>query len=74
MAGETRRRNHLWALAVPILMGLAGWLVGLLLFDVFGAGYLGVLRAIGASGSMSRANGVTSRRNASAFANQDNRS
>ena len=40
MAGETRRRDHLWALAVPILMGLAGWLVGLLLFDVFGAGYL----------------------------------
>ena len=40
MAGETKRSGHLWAVAVPILMGLAAWLVGLLMFDVFGAGYL----------------------------------
>ena len=40
MPGETKRGGHLWALAAPILMVAIAWLVGLLLFDVFGAGYL----------------------------------
>ena len=40
MADGTKRRDHLWALAVPILLGLTAWIVGLLMFDVFGAGYL----------------------------------
>jgi hypothetical protein len=40
MAGKASGRGHLWALAVPILMGLTAWLLGLLMWDVFGAGYL----------------------------------
>lgn len=40
MAGQANRGGHLWALAVPILMGFIAWVVGLLMFDVFGAGYL----------------------------------
>jgi len=40
MPGETKRGGHLWALAAPILMVAIAWFVGLLLFDVFGAGYL----------------------------------
>ena len=40
MAGKAKGRGHLWALAAPILMGVIAWLVGLLVWDVFGAGYL----------------------------------
>jgi hypothetical protein len=43
MSGKARGGGHLWALAAPILMGLAAWLVGLLIWDVFGAGYLRAL-------------------------------
>jgi len=40
MAGKAKGGGHLWAFAVPILMGLTAWFVGLLIWDVFGAGYL----------------------------------
>ena len=40
MPGKTKGGGHLWALAVPFIMGAIAWLVGLLMFDVFGAGYL----------------------------------
>jgi hypothetical protein len=40
MTGQTTRGGHLWALAAPILMAIIAWLVGLLMFDVFGANYL----------------------------------
>jgi len=33
------KRDHLWALAAPILIGLIAWVVGLLMFDALGAGY-----------------------------------
>jgi len=40
MAGKAKGRGHLWALGAPILMVVIAWLVGLLIWDVFGAGYL----------------------------------
>jgi hypothetical protein len=40
MLGEKKPREYLWALATPILLVAIAWLVGLLMFDIVGAGYL----------------------------------
>jgi hypothetical protein len=38
-----KRSGHLWAVAVPLLMIGSAGLVGLLLLDVLGAGYLSAI-------------------------------
>jgi hypothetical protein len=40
MPDEPKQGGHLWALAAPVLLTAVAWLVGALMFDVVGAGYL----------------------------------